>query len=108
MPSAGPELLARHWHHVYALSLAVHCTSWTFYGTVTQGVALWLAAPPTFLGAIVLYALAVGFLCGWCGWRANQCHFVADLIATRLGKDWLAATVTLVAALGNPLHRAGS
>ena len=23
-------VLARHWRHVYALSLAVHCTSWTF------------------------------------------------------------------------------
>ena len=29
-------VFARHWRHVYALSLAVHCTSWTFYGTVTQ------------------------------------------------------------------------
>ena len=26
----------RHWAPVYALSLAVYCTSWTFYGTVTQ------------------------------------------------------------------------
>ena len=25
-----PAVLARHWRHVYALSLAVHCTSWTF------------------------------------------------------------------------------
>ena len=32
-----PQAFARHWPHVYALSLAVHCTSWTFYGTVTQG-----------------------------------------------------------------------
>jgi len=25
--------LTRHWGTVYALSLAVYCTSWTFYGT---------------------------------------------------------------------------
>ena len=31
-----PAVLAQHWRHIYALSLAVHCTSWTFYGTVTQ------------------------------------------------------------------------
>ena len=31
-----PNVLGRHWRHIYALSLAVHCTSWTFYGTVTQ------------------------------------------------------------------------
>ena len=33
-----PAAFAKHWRHVYALSLAVHCTSWTFYGTVTQAV----------------------------------------------------------------------
>src|SRR5690606_15598745 len=57
-----PGTLARHWHHVYALSLAVHCTSWTFYGTVTQAARYGWPLPPTFLGAIVFYALAVGFM----------------------------------------------
>lgn len=28
-----PTMFARHWGVVYALSLAVYCTSWTFYGT---------------------------------------------------------------------------
>ena len=31
-----PTAFARHWRHIYTLSLAVHCTSWTFYGTVTS------------------------------------------------------------------------
>jgi len=31
-----PGVLAGYWKHIYALSLAVHCTSWAFYGTVTQ------------------------------------------------------------------------
>src|SRR3970040_1275100 len=57
-----PALFARHWHHVYALSLAVHCTTWTFYGTVTQAARHGWPLPPTFLGAIVLYAFAVGFM----------------------------------------------
>ena len=52
-----PAVLARHWRHVYALSLAVHCTSWTFYGTVTQAARYGWPLPPTFLGAILLYAL---------------------------------------------------
>ena len=30
-----PGVFARPWATVYALSLAVYCTSWTFYGTVT-------------------------------------------------------------------------
>src|SRR3546814_10410385 len=57
-----PAVLARHWRHVYALSLAVHCTSWSFYGTVTQATRYGWPLPPTFLGAIAFYALEVGFM----------------------------------------------
>src|SRR5690606_26874810 len=97
-----PALWARHWRHIYALSLAVHCTSWTFYGTVTQAARYGWPLPPTFLGAILLYALAVGFMIKLVRLaRETNATSIADLIATRLGKDaWLAATVTLVAALG--------
>ena len=97
-----PGLWSRHWRHVYALSLAVHCTSWTFYGTVTQAARHGWPLPPTFLGAILLYALAVGFMIRLVRLaRETNATSIADLIATRLGKDaWLAATVTLVAALG--------
>lgn len=97
-----PALFARHWRHVYALSLAVHCTSWTFYGTVTQAARYGWPLPPTFLGAILFYALAVVFMVRLVRLaRETNATSLADLIATRLGKDaWLAATVTLVAALG--------
>ncbi|RPE81437.1 PAS-domain containing protein [Vulcaniibacterium tengchongense] len=97
-----PGVLSRHWRHIYALSLAVHCTSWTFYGTVTQAARYGWPLPPTFLGAILLYALAVGFMTRLVRLsRETNATSLADLIATRLGKDaWLAATVTLVVALG--------
>src|SRR5690606_24422491 len=97
-----PQALARHWRHVYALSLAVHCTSWTFYGTVTQAARHGWPVPPTFVGAIVLYALAGVFMLRLVQLaRETNATSIADLIATRLGKDaWLAAVVTLVAALG--------
>lgn len=97
-----PMLFARHWRYVYALSLAVHCTSWTFYGTVTQAARYGWPLPPTFLGAILLYALAVAFMIRLVRLaRETNATSLADLIATRLGKDaWLAATVTLVAVLG--------
>ncbi len=97
-----PDVFARQWHHVYALSLAVHCTSWTFYGTVTQAVRYGWPLPPTFVGAILFYALAVGFMIRLVRLaRASNATSLADLIATRLGKDaWLAAVVTLVAVLG--------
>jgi signal transduction histidine kinase/CheY-like chemotaxis protein len=97
-----PALLARHWRHVYALSLAVHCTSWSFYGTVTQAARYGWPLPPTFLGAIAFYALAVTFMMRLVRLaRETNATSLADLIATRLGRDaWLAAVVTLVAALG--------
>ena len=97
-----PGVLARHWRHVYALSLAVHCTSWTFYGTVTQAARYGWPLPPTFLGAILFYAIAFGFMLRLVRLaRESNATSIADLIATRLGKDpWLAAVVTLVALLG--------
>ncbi len=97
-----PGALARHWRHVYALSLAVHCTSWTFYGTVTQAARYGWPLPPTFLGAIVFYIVAFAFMTRLVRLaRESNATSIADLIATRLGKDpWLAAVVTLVALLG--------
>ncbi|TZF89343.1 hybrid sensor histidine kinase/response regulator [Cognatilysobacter lacus] len=97
-----PALFARRWRFVYALSLAVHCTSWTFYGTVTQAARYGWPVPPTFVGAVLLYALGIGVMLRLARLaRDTNAASLADLIATRLGKDaWLAATVTLVAALG--------
>ena len=97
-----PAVFARHWRHVYALSLAVHCTSWTFYGTVTQAARYGWPLPPTFIGAILFYALAIGMMVRLVRLaRETNATSLADLIAARLGRDaWLAATVTLIAALG--------
>ena len=64
--SATRAVFAAHWRHVYALSLAVHCTSWTFYGTVTQAARYGWPLPPTFVGAILLYAARRRPSC--CGW----------------------------------------
>jgi len=97
-----PGVLSRQWRHVYALSLAVHCTSWTFYGTVTQAARYGWPLPPTFIGAILFYTLALAFMMRLVRLaRDSNATSIADLIATRLGKDpWLAAVVTLVAVLG--------
>lgn len=91
-----------HWGVVYALSLAVYCTSWTFYGTVTQAARSGWALPPTFVGTIVLYVFGIGLLRTLVRLaREHNASSLADLIATRLGKDsWLAAAVTAVAVVG--------
>ena len=97
-----PGLLARQWPVVYSLSLAVYCTSWTFYGTVTQAQRSGWPIPPTFLGTILLYVLGFGFLLKLLRLaREHNSTSLADLVATRLGKNsWLAAVVTFVAMLG--------
>ena len=83
-----PTAFAKHWRHIYALSLAVHCTSWTFYGTVTQAARYGWPLPPTFIGAILCYTLAVFFLVRLVRLaRQTNATSLADLIATRLGKD---------------------
>ncbi len=94
--------LDRHWGVVYALSLAVYCTSWTFYGTVTQAARSGWALPPTFVGTILLYLFGIGVLIRLVQLaREHNSSSLADLIATRLGRSsWLAAAVTAVALLG--------
>jgi PAS domain S-box-containing protein len=97
-----PGLLSRHWAIVYSLSLAVYCTSWTFYGTVTQAQRSGWPIPPTFIGTILLYAFGFGILRRLLRLaREQNATSLADLVATRLGKhSGLAAAITFVAVLG--------
>jgi len=97
-----PGIFARYWGVIYALSLAVYCTSWTFYGTVTQAARSGWWLPPTFVGTIMLYTFGIGLLQRTVRLaREHNATSLADLIATRLGKDsWLAAAVTAVTVVG--------
>jgi len=97
-----PQAFAARWNDVYALSLAVYCTSWTFYGTVTQAARYGWPLPPTFIGTILLYVLGIGLLMRLVRQvRESNSTSIADFIASRLGQDgWLAAAVTFVAVLG--------
>ncbi|HEY8587891.1 MAG TPA: PAS-domain containing protein [Rhodanobacter sp.] len=97
-----PQLFAKRWAIVYALSLAIHCTSWTFYGTVTQASRSGWWLPPTFVGAILMYLLALKFLGRMVQLvREYNAGSLADLIAVRLGRhSGLAALVTAVVVVG--------
>ena len=46
---------------VYALSLGVYCTTWTFYGSVGRAAASGIGFLPIYLGPTLLFALA-GFI----------------------------------------------
>jgi PAS domain S-box-containing protein len=97
-----PQIFARHWSIIYSLSLAVYCTSWTFYGTVTQALRSGWWLPPTFVGTILLYVFGIGLLMRLVAIaRAHNSSSLADLVAIRLGRSpALAALVTAVAVIG--------
>jgi PAS domain S-box-containing protein len=97
-----PGLFQRRWAVVYALSLAIHCTSWTFYGTVTQASRSGWWLPPTFVGAILMYVLGIAVLRRVVQLaRDYNAGSLADLIAVRLGRHpGLAALVTAVVLIG--------
>jgi PAS domain S-box-containing protein len=97
-----PQAFAKLWPEVYTLSLAVYCTSWTFFGTVTQAARSGWPLPPTFVGTILLYLFGIGALMTLVRRvRESNSTSIADFIASRLGRDgWLAAVVTFVAVLG--------
>ena len=84
---------------IYALSLAVYCSSWTFYGAVGSTTESAWSHAPIYLGPILL------FLFGWplirrllaVGAR-HRITSIADYIGARYGKRQpLAVLVTLVA-----------
>jgi signal transduction histidine kinase/CheY-like chemotaxis protein len=97
-----PNVLARRWHFVYALSLGVHCTSWTFYGTVTQAQRSGWWLPPTFVGVILLYVFAAHVLMRLVRLAHEyNAGSLADLVAARLGRhSGLAALVTALTVIG--------
>lgn len=97
-----PQGLAGRWAWIYALSLAVYCTSWTFYGTVTQAMRHGWWVPPTFVGTILLYVLAWPMLERLVDEsRRRNSTSIADLLASRFGKSTgVAALATGIALIG--------
>jgi Na+/proline symporter/signal transduction histidine kinase len=87
---------------IYALSLAVYCTSWTFYGSVGLAARTGYDFLPIYIGPILLFALGVPLLTRVI--RISKAHnitSIADFIAARYGKSQvLAAAVTIVAVIG--------
>ena len=87
---------------IYALSLAVYCTAWTFYGSVGRAAVSGLGFLPTYIGPTLLCTL------GWSVLRkiiriskTHRITSIADFIASRYGKSaGLAALVTIIAVAG--------
>ncbi len=88
---------------VYSLSLAVYCTSWTFYGSVGKAASSGLSFLAMYIGPTII-------ICLW--WillrrmvfikNKYRITSIADFISARYGKSQIiAAVVTLIALVGN-------
>jgi Na+/proline symporter/serine phosphatase RsbU (regulator of sigma subunit) len=89
-------------HHIYSLSLAVYCTSWTFYGSVGRAATTGIDFLTIYLGP-TLIAFSWWFLLRKIVRISKKQNIasIADFISSRYGKSaWLGAIVTIFAVLG--------
>ncbi|MEW5746431.1 MAG: ATP-binding protein [Nitrospirota bacterium] len=88
--------------YIYSLSLAVYCTSWTFYGSVGKAATSGLSFLTTYLGPTLMAALWLVVLKKVVRIaRANRLTTIADFIGARYGKSLsLSALVTVIIVVG--------
>lgn len=90
-------------HHpfVYALSLGIYCTSWTYYGSVGTAASNGWSYLPILLGPVLLFVFFQGFLRKLVLVSKKQnITTIADFISARYGKRQLTAIfVTFIALM---------
>ncbi|MBP6243048.1 MAG: histidine kinase [Chromatiaceae bacterium] len=96
----GRSVIAR--PTVYALSLAVYCTAWTFYGSVGRAASGGLGFLTIYLGPTLAALLWGSLLVKMVRVsKAERITSIADFIASRYGKSHLlGGLVTLIAVVG--------
>lgn len=88
--------------YIYTLSLAVYCTTWTYYGSVGRAAVSGMGFLPIYLGPTLM-------LCLW--WfvmlkmlrisKTQRITSIADFVASRYGKcHLLGGMVTVIAVVG--------
>ncbi|MEL7446163.1 MAG: PAS-domain containing protein [Pseudomonadota bacterium] len=99
--SASPAL-TRHSGLIYGLSLAVYCTSWTFFGGVGTAATAGLDYLPIYLGPILVFTLGFGLVRRILAQaKAQHSTSIADFLSARYGKSAsVAALVTIIATIG--------
>jgi Na+/proline symporter/CheY-like chemotaxis protein len=87
---------------IYALALAVYCTSWTFFGSVGLATSSGLDFLAIYLGPILVIGLGYKLLARIVQIAKSQnITSVADFVAARYGKsERVAAIVSLIAVVG--------
>jgi Na+/proline symporter/ActR/RegA family two-component response regulator/nitrogen-specific signal transduction histidine kinase len=90
--------------HVFPLSLAVYCTSWTFFGGVGSAATAGLPYLSIYLGPVLVFLLAPAFLTRLAARTADgRVSSISDVIGQRYGRSRslaaLVAGLALVAAI---------
>lgn len=87
--------------NVYGLSLAVYCTSWTFFGSVGRAASGGMGFLTIYLGPTLMLMLAPVLLKMIRISKRERLTSIADFIAARYGKrQALAGLVTVIAVIG--------
>jgi PAS domain S-box-containing protein len=86
---------------VYSFSLAVYCTSWTFYGAVGSASETGWGYLPIYLGPILLYTVGWSFIKRFVEVAHQQnATSISDFIAARYDRSQtIAAIVTIIAVV---------
>src|SRR6476646_9891039 len=87
---------------IYPLSLAIYCTSWTFFGSVGLASRTGYDFLPIYLGPMLMIGLATPLVLRIVRLAKSQnITSIADFIAARYGKQQsVAALVALIAIVG--------
>ena len=96
----GRSIVANAW--AYALSMAVYCTAWTYFGSVGRAAASGVWFLPIYLGPTLAMVLAWTVLRKMIRIaRRYRITSIADFVASRYGKSpLLAGGVTLITVVG--------
>jgi Na+/proline symporter/CheY-like chemotaxis protein/nitrogen-specific signal transduction histidine kinase len=88
---------------IYSLSLAVYCTSWTFYGAVGSAATTGWGYLPIYLGPALVFLLGFDLIRRIAVTSRDQrITSIADYIAYRYGRSHtIAVLVTLAAVIGS-------
>ncbi len=88
--------------YVYSLSMAVYCTSWTFYGSVGKAATSGLSFLTIYLGPTLMASLWWIILRKIIGIsKKNRITTISDFVGSRYGNSlFLSALVTVVAVVG--------